>query len=288
MNVKIIKIYNLILNTLKTKEELAEALNVTTKTIENYIKQINGEIKYNKKLGKYHFKDLLPHKVTFSFINTLITNSLNNQILQNDYYKIQQVFTQKYDDLIETKNLSEQLKNLIIINIAINHNITLLLNYKLTEKKIIQPNQIIKIKDLYYLYVTYDKKNKNDVNKKRTLSLIDISDISFIEYSQISIFKTTIYGNEYGKYSSSKYILLTLTGDAANFFKRNKVNYLKWDFICESNDTKFIYIKLFYNTTIEVKRLIQQWLPNISFTENNIDTKKILNEIKNDLQIILD
>lgn len=287
MNIKIVQIYNLVLNGLKTKNELAKILNVTTKTIENYMKQINSEIKYSKKLGKYHFIELLPKKITYSFIQTLIIDNFNNQILQHDYNFIQQSFTQKYDDLIETKHLSEQLKNLIIFNIAINHNITLSINYKLNEKKIIQPNQIIKIKDLYYVYVTYDKRNKININEERTLCMIDISDISFVEYSQILVYKMNFKGNEYGKYSSNKYILLTLTGDAATFFKRNKITYLKWDFISESNDTKFLYIKLFYNTEIEIKRLIQQWLPYISFTERNSITRKILNEIQNDIQAIL-
>lgn len=35
MNTKIVQIYNLVLNGLKTKNELAKILNVTTKTIEN-------------------------------------------------------------------------------------------------------------------------------------------------------------------------------------------------------------------------------------------------------------
>lgn len=176
---------------------------------------------------------------------------------------------------------------LIIFNIAINHNITLSINYKLNENKIIQPNQIIKIKDLYYIYVTYDKRNKININEERTLCMIDISVISFVEYSNMLVYKMNFKGNEYGKYSSNKYILLTLTGDAATFFKRNKITYLKWDFISESNDTKFLYIKLFYNTEIEIKRLIQQWLPYISFTERNSISRKILNEIQNDIQAIL-
>ncbi len=70
-------------------------------------------------------------------------------------------------------------------------------------------------------------------------------------------------------------MLLTLTGDAAIFFKRNQVNYLKWDYVGENNDIIFLYINLYYNTTIEVKRLIQQWLLYIYFTEKSLDTKKI-------------
>lgn len=286
MNTKKIQIYNLILRGLKTKNELSKALNVTNKTIENYIKLEKGTIKYSKKLGSYHFRDLLPEKVTYSFISSIDIGSFSNQILQNDYNKIQKDFFKKYDDFIETKKLSEQLKSLILLNIAINHNITLSVNYKLNEQKVIQPNQIVKIKDLYYIYITYDKKNKNSIGEKRTLSLIDISDFFLVEYAQNKNYKTNIFGNEYGEFSYSKYILLTLRGDAASFFKRNKVNYLKWDFINESNDTKSIYIKLFYNTTLEVKRLIQQWLPYISFSEETELSKNILDEIKKDIEVV--
>ena len=35
-------------------------------------------------------------------------------------------------------------------------------------------------------------------------------------------------------------MLLTLTGDAAIFFKRNQVNYLKWDYVGENNDIIFL------------------------------------------------
>jgi hypothetical protein len=225
--------------------------------------------------------------VTYSFVNSIIIDSVNNQLLQNDYRRIQKGFIKKYDDLIETKNFSEQLKNLIILNIAINHNITLSINYKLKVKKIIQPNQIFVIKDVFYVYVTYDEMNKEHVNQQRTLSCINISDISLVEYSQIATYKTNVSGNEYGAYSSNKYVLLTLREDAANFFKRNNVNYLKWDFINESNDTNFVYIKLFYNSTLEVKRLVQQWLPYISFTEETILSKEILNAISSDIKTIL-
>jgi hypothetical protein len=275
------------LSGLKTKNELSQTLNVTTKTIENYIKDEKDDIAYSKKLGKYHFRNLLPKKVTYSFVNSIIIDSVNNQLLQNDYRRIQKGFIKKYDDLIETKNFSEQLKNLIILNIAINHNITLSINYKLKVKKIIQPNQIFVIKDVFYVYVTYDEMNKEHVNQQRTLSCINISDISLVEYSQIATYKTNVSGNEYGAYSSNKYVLLTLREDAANFFKRNNVNYLKWDFINESNDTNFVYIKLFYNSTLEVKRLVQQWLPYISFTEETILSKEILNAISSDIKTIL-
>lgn len=286
MNIKILKIYNLILSGLKTKNELAQALDVTTKTIENYIKQEKEEIGYSKKLGKYHFKNLLPKKITYSFINSIIIDSFNNQLLQNDYKKVQNELTKKYDDFIETKNFSEQLKNLIILNIAINHNITLSINYQMKEKKVIQPNQIFKIKDLFYLYITYDEMNKEKINEKRTLSCIDISDINFIHYSKNTIYKKNVFGNEYGEYSSSKYVLLTLRGNAASFFKRNKVNYLKWEFINESNDGQSIQIKLFYNNEKEVKRLVQQWLPLISFSEETIFSKAILKAIRDDIKVI--
>lgn len=291
-DLKLIKIYDALLNGRKNKEELAKILGkVSIKTIENKIKLSEDDIQYSKKMGTYHFKNLLPRYVTYSFLNLILIDNFNNLILKRDIVNIQQSIADKIDNLFETTTLSETLKNLIIFNIAINHNIVLSVDYmgnkKDKESKIIQPNQVFMTKGLYYFYITYDDKNSKDIGKQRTFNLNAVSNIEFVEYKfDKDSFKTTKEGNEYGHYSDERYVYMTFSLVAANFIKRERLNFLKWDFINESYDGKSVNIKLYYNSKFELKRLVQQWAPDIRFTGETKLSKEILGYIKKDFEAI--
>jgi len=295
MDNKLLHIYNELLLSLKSKQDLQDSFDeISIKTIENKVKLSNGDITYSKKLGKYHFTNLLPKYITYKFLTSIVIDNFNNSIIKSDIIKIQNKLIKDNDFLIETFKLSETLNNLIIFTLAINHNIILSLDYqgnkKDIEEKIIQPNQVITAKGLYYFYITYDKKNKVDIGKKRTFNLNGCSNIKFVEYA-INIdtpFRTSIFGNEYGEYEDNRYALLTFSGVAATFIKRERLSNLKWDFINESFDGKSVNIKLYYNSEFELKKLIQQWLPEVKFTEKTELSEKILTRIKNDVSEVLD
>lgn len=294
MDTKLLHIYNEVLSGLKSKQELQSSFgDISIKTIENKVKSSNSDIVYSKKLGKYHFSNLLPTFISYKFLSSILIDNFSNSIIKDDMFKIQNQLIKNNDFLIETSNLSETLNNLIIFHIAINHNIILSLDYqgnkKDTEEKIIQPNQVIMAKGLYYFYITYDDRNKESIGKKRTFNLNAVSDIKLVEYA-INIpkpFKTDVSGNEYGEFDNDRYTLLTFSGVAAKFIKRERLSNLKWDFLNESFDGKSVNIKLYYNSEFELKKLIQQWLPEIKFTEKTELSNKILNQLKNDFSELL-
>jgi len=294
MDAKLLHIYNELLLGLKSKQELRDSFDeISIKTVENKIKQSNNDITYSKKLGKYHFSNLLPKSITYKFLASILIDNFSNNIIKNDIFKIQKKMIKKNDFLIDTNTLSETLKNLIIFNIAINQNIVLSVDYqgnkKEIENKIIQPNQVIMSKGLYYFYITYDNRNMKDKGESRTFNLNAITNAELVEYStDLNMsFKTNDLGNEYGRYKDDKYTFFTFSGVAANFIKRDRLTNLKWDFINESFDGKSVNIKLYYNNEFELSKIIRQWLPEVKFTEKTELSERILNSIKNDLTEVL-
>ncbi len=295
MDTKLLHIYNELLLGLRSKQELKDSFNeISIKTIENKIKLSDNDIAYSKKLGKYHFSNLLPKFITYKFLTFILIDNFSNKIIKNDIFQIQNQIIKNNDFLIETDKLSETLKNLIIFNIAINHNIVLSVDYqgnkKGIERKIIQPNQVIMSKGLYYFYITYDNRNIKDIGKTRTFNLNAITNIELVEYSiDLTIpFKTSDSGNEYGRYTDDKYSLLTFSGVAGKFIKRERLNNLKWDFINESFDGGSVNIKLYYNSEFELRKLIQQWLPEVKFTEKTELSERVLKVIKDNLTKVLE
>ena len=288
MDSKLSNIYAQLLFKLCSKDELASKLKVSTKTIENKVKLSNGDIVYSKRLGGYHFKDLLPDNITHNFLISLLINNINNKNLKDDMQNIKDdlvIDTTSFNP-IPTQNLSEIFKNIIKLQIAINHNCILSIDYQNAtssqkEKKFIQPNQINVINGSYYIYVTYDKKNKVNVDEKRTLHLHSISNLNLVEYHKGNTFKTNVEGNAFGEFKNENYAELTFKGKASSFIKRERLNSFHYEIIDESFDGSSVNLKFFYNNEIEIIKIIQQWMPLVTFTKKNEFSVRILERIKN-------
>ncbi len=292
MELRKIGIYNQLFKRLSTKQELADLFNVSTKTIENTIKECE-DIVYSKKLSSYHFKDLLPNHISYQNYFILFKDSVANPIIKKDFLTISSLLHSKFNDtMIETSQLSELSRKIIKTEIAINHNCILKVEYtgnsKFKEEKYIQPKRIFTGGSIYYLSVIYDKRNKEKVGEERQFAFNGIESIEIVEYLKDTIFRSEQDGNAFGSYSNIQTIRLKLHGASANFFKREGLfETNSFRFLSELT-TNEIEIEMTYNYKLEVVKLVQQWLPQITIVDDSEKAQKIIKEIKNNYKTFTD
>jgi len=292
-------IYNNLFNKLCTKDELAKLCgDVSIKTIENTIKECD-DIVYSKKLGAYHFKDLLPSQISYQNYFDLFKDNLSNPILKKDMIRSVIDFgTDLHTIMLNTTHLSELSKKIIKLNTAINHNCIVKLFYKRDDKYIgdryIQPNQIITFDSIYYLYFKYDIKNKKQGLVTRPFAFNGIENIEEVEYIKESKqFRTYEIGNSFGTVDeakkSKKKIILKLHSYAAYFFIREGLfesPYYK--FIKSNSKGNEVEMEMIYNDDIEVVKLVQQWLPYIYVLNDSENSQSIIDGIKENYTKFLD
>ncbi len=287
-----IGINNQLFKKLCTKQELAHLFDVSTKTIENTIKTCD-DIVYSKKLGSYHFKDLLPDFISYQNYFTLFKDSVANPIIQKDFLKIGASLHNKFNEtMIETSQLSELSKKIIKVEVAINHNCVLKVEYtgsnKPKEEKYIQPRQIFTNGSVYYLSLVYDKRNKEKIGEERQFAFNGIESIEPIEYLKEVTFRSEEEVNAFGTFKNAKTIRLKLQNAAANYFKREGLfETNSFRFLSELS-TNEIEVEMRYNYKLEVIKLVQQWLPQITIVDNSDEAKEILEEIKKNYQTFID
>lgn len=292
MELRKIGIYNQLFKKLSTKQELADFFSVSTKTIENTIKECE-DIVYSKKLGSYHFKDLLPNHISYQNYFTLFKDSVTSSIIKKDFSTISSSLHSKFDEtMIATSQLSELSRKIIKTEIAINHNCILKVEYtgnsKSKEEKYIQPKRIFTGGSIYYLSVIYDKRNKEKVGEERQFAFNGIESIEIVEYLKDTIFRSEQDGNAFGSYNNVQTIRLKLHGASANFFKREGLfETNSFRFLSELT-TNEIEIEMTYNYKLEVVKLVQQWLPQITIVDDSEKAQKIIEEIKNNYKTFTD
>lgn len=294
MDKKLLKIYNELFTSLKSKDELAKILKVSTKTIENKVKLSEGDIEHSKKNSGYIFKNLLPKYISIKHFNEILIKYIANNSLKDSAQYIQKeiIHENEFGELVNTEKLSDLVKTLIKLQIAINYNCVLSVSYKGNKKavqtKFIKPNQIFVANGSFYLYLKYADQNKKDINMPRTFQLNSIDNIQAIEYKKDEIFQTYDEGNAYGRYNdNTKSVKLIFKGAAAMYLKRERLNSLKWEFIEESFDNTTLTIKLYYNEEVELIKLIQSWMPLVTFVKEDELSTKILTAIKKNYENIL-
>lgn len=290
MDTKLITIYDILLEKLTSKDTLAEILNVTTKTIDNKVKISNGDIEYSKKLSSYYFKNLLPEFITLRFLLKIIMMNIDNKSIKSDLSYVKDLITEDTNKLLRTSELSKILQNIIQLQVAINHNCILSIEYaggmKQIERKVIRPTQIIVTNGSLYLYAKYDERNKINIGEKRTFQINSIGNITPVEYFQGDTFKTDVSGNAFGEFNHNNFVELTFFGPASNLIKRERLNSLNYEIIEEDFDGKSVNVKFYYNSELELVKIIQQWMPYIKFTKKNDFSTKILTRIKNNFDEI--
>ena len=218
-----IKIYNELFLQICSKQYLAEKFDVTTKTIENTIKSCD-DIVYSKKLGAYHFKDLMPSYISYQNYFDLFKENLANPILKKDMIKsIDSLGEDLNSIMVETKQLSELSKKIIRANIAINHQCILKIYYPREgtpeRDKYIKPKQIITFDSIYYLTFEYDKRNKTKGLEERPFAFNGIQTMEEVEYlKDAEKFRTNYIGNSFGTVDeANKKVTLKLHGHASYF-----------------------------------------------------------------------
>lgn len=80
MDSKLRDIYNLIFIKPMSKTDLAGALDVSTKTIENRVQLSNGNISYSKKMGCYYFDDLMPDYISYANLMSMGLDGIANKV----------------------------------------------------------------------------------------------------------------------------------------------------------------------------------------------------------------
>ncbi len=292
MEARKIGIYNQLFNKLCTKQELTDLFDVSTKTIENTIRTCD-DIVYSKKLGSYHFKDLLPDFISYQNYFTLFKDSVANPIIKKDFLMIGASLHNKFNEtMISTSQLSELSRKIIKVEIAINHNCVLKVEYigndKSKEEKYIQPKQIFTDGSIYYLSLAYDKRHKEKVGKERQFAFNGIESIEPVEYLKDVTFRSEEDVNAFGSFKNAKTIRLKLQNAAANYFKREGLFETNSFIFLSEISTNEIEIKMIYNYKLEVIKLIQQWLPQITIVDHSKEAKEILEDIKKNYQTFID
>ena len=284
-------IYNELFNKTCSKDELAKKCgNVSVKTIENTIKECE-DIVYSKKLGAYHFKNLLPSQISYQNYFDLFKDNLSNPILKKDMIKSVTEFGGDLDNIMfDTTHLSELSKKIIKLNTAINHNCIVKLFYKrddsLIGNRYIRPKQIITFDSIYYLYFEYDKKNKERGLQTRPFAFNGIENIEEVEYLKESKdFRTYKIGNSFGTVDeakkSKKSVTLKLHSYSAYFFTREGLfESPYYNFIRSNSQGNEVEMEMIYNDNIEVIKLVQQWLPYIYVVNDSKNSQSIIDGIK--------
>ncbi|XOB62450.1 WYL domain-containing protein [Campylobacterota bacterium DY0563] len=287
MNERVIEIYKALYSNLEcTKEKLAKYLNVSSiKTVESNIKDIE-EIVYDLKIRKYRFTNLLPEYIPNETFYNIMKDSIVNKLLQHDFNLLTSA---KTNTMIKTAELSNLSRKIIMIKNAINNNAVLkvyyLKNDGKTEIKYVQPNTIFTNGFTYYSFITYDKKNNDNIGEERTFAFNGIKKIEVEEYTSNGPFLKELKGNAFGTFKKDKFVILHLNQNAAHFFKReNLLNNDAFELIDEELLGNSITVKMFYNSYFEIVKIVQQWMPNIKI-QNNLELKeKVYLDIKQNLE----
>ncbi|MFK5977222.1 MAG: WYL domain-containing protein [Sulfurovum sp.] len=287
MDNRTIQVYNELFVKICSKDYLADKFKVSTKTIENTIKACD-DVVYSKKLGAYHFKDLLPSYISYHNYFVLFQDNLSNPILKKDMIQsMSKVGTNLKEVLLSTSYLSDLAKKIIKANIAINHNCIIKIYYPRAgtpnEDKYIKPKQIVIFDSIYYLDFEYDKKNKGEGLETRPFAFNGIQRIEVVEYKKgVESFRTNKIGNSFGyAEDTTKKITLKLKGHASYFFLREGLfESPYYNFINADSTGKKVEMQMIYNNDIEVIKLVQQWMPLITVINDCDDANQIINQIK--------
>lgn len=287
MDKRIQTIYKELYKKPRNKKYLAELLDVNPKTIENTINRYPEDIIFDKELGAYRFKTLLPKYIPFDIFFTLFKESIGNEIIKSDFLLLSEMmnFGEEINiPMFSTQRLSSLTQKIIMAEIAINSNCIIELDYlgnsKPLEKKFIKPHKIIATGFTYYLYISYDSRNQENIGAFRSLAFNGMYSLSPVKYMKNETFLMEGSGNAFGLITKEKNITLKLEGASANFFKREgQFNKENFDFVSEEIDGSVI-MKMYYNNIQEVVMLIQSWMPLISISGNDAVINEIYNIIR--------
>lgn len=273
-----------------TKDNLAEEYEVTTKAIENSLNKFD-EIIYDKQQKRYRFKELLPPFIPYKVFYDLLNTSIGNENLRNDFAAIDKLMHKKNEIFfLETSNLSQLTKNIIMLSIAIENNCVVKIEYEKSfnniEYKYIKPNTLFNSSfGDYSIYATYDSRNEKDIGEERTFKLQKIINIESVEYINNEVFKKNKIGNVFGEYKKDQYVTLVFDKASSNFFNSTgQFDNGQYEVVIGLG-TDSVIVKMHYNNLdMEVVKILQQWMPHIKIHDAEPNKEKIFNAIVKNFQ----
>lgn len=294
MNSKTVQLYIELYNSPQNKEYFANLFEVTIKSVENLTKKYRGDITYDRKLGRYRFINLLPSYIPIKVYFDLFQNNIGNQVIKKDILHVVDSMSSREKEkmyMIETKELSIFSQYIIMCHIAMNSSCVLKIEYtgneKSSEFKFIKPHHISSNGYTHYLFASYDKRNKKNINENRSFAFNSIHSIEPVEYKIDEVFAVKGIGNAYGMINKEKYAVLHLEPQAAKFFKRERqFEREEFEFVAENMDES-ISMKMYYNNIDEVRHLIQGWMPQIKIDKDMDLRKRIYEQIKSSCDLLL-
>ncbi|BDY14006.1 helix-turn-helix transcriptional regulator [Hydrogenimonas cancrithermarum] len=280
-------IYEALYEGVKNKQYFAQRYNVTTKTIENTVAKTEGDVIYDRKLGGYRFAFLLPKYIPHDLLVELLQNSIGNETAKHDFLTLSRLLKERegvHLPMIPTSLVSSLTRKLIMLEVAIRSNCVIKVNYvgneKPMEEKYIRPHRINTSENSYYLYGSYDARNKKNIGEYRSFAVNSMHDIAPVEWVKGESFFMEGTGNAYGVITKERFVMLKLTGNSANYFKRERqFSKEQFDFIAEETDGT-VLMKMYYNNLQEVIKLVQQWMPHMIVDESAPERTEVYAAIK--------
>jgi len=278
MDSRIKGIYSDLYQSPQTKVALAERYGVTTKTIENTVEKMDGDVVYDRSLGAYRFAGLLPKYIPHNRFFHLLKESVGNKIIKVDFEKLAEKIKDKEElnlPLIPTRIFSPLVQRIIMLEVAITSNCVVRFDLKKGEgfeTKYVQPGQVFSSGFTYYLRGVYDERNEKNPGEARSFALNNIHHATLqpVEYVKNGRFRIEGLFTPYGEIKSDRFVLLELTGMATDYFKREGLMEGQYfDFVSEEVDGT-VLVKMYYANLFEIEQLVTKWMPLIHVHDTKI------------------
>ena len=266
----------------RSKRELAELFSVSTKTVDNTAAKLSEDIIYDRKIGTYRFVKLLPRWIPVDTFLKVFSTLLDDKALNTDLLL---AGTESIKAILETGTLTPLTKNILKAEVAIGSYCIIEMQYggvdKPPEMKIVRPHKVFGYRGTHYLHATYDERNGKNPGERRTFSFSGIESIEAIEFvpAKKESFRMEGEFSPYGEIDRQRHILLRISGQAAGYFRRERLFATgEYEYVSEEADGSLL-TKKYYNSDEEVVRLVQSWMPDIEILGDMDFRRKVLGEI---------
>lgn len=254
-------------------KELSDKFNVSCRTIQRYLKDLD-DIEYKNR--RYVHPAKLPLKIPVLDLLGIFSEMTLGNTVSGDYdtmlLELEKYFTEISEPMIESSLFSEKMKKIILIYYAVFQKRVVSFDYKSNKDKnpsrrCIKPYYISYQDDFWYLDGAYEDRPMD----KRRFSIykmqnIKVEDRFFIEdQDEKGIGLNAFHSKD--KLSKKKEIevILLFTEESAAHFKRNK----KFSSFKQRNEFEngSIEASIWISHPMEIIPVIQEWIPLIKIVE---------------------
>jgi len=264
-------------------KELSERFEVTQKTIQNYVKELQQKSGLVKDKTKYYFPDEFRNVDIHERVqmSTALMIALYKQAIPD----LKESVVSNFKELPKEHNAFlfdinfEEIENEVLFNQIISAIINkLAVSFQYTNKENVPSLQNIyplKVTNMlgYWYLVGYDLENE----KIKSYYIKSINDLSFLDESYLSeqmmqeLAQSTSGITSPWFCEEEKSVLLKVTGEAMLYLKRKKDSMLT---TVEETDSYLLMQMKYYNDT-EVLVFVKKWLPFVTIEENDMLKEKL-------------